>query len=65
LQSPGLSAISRLPIGTRLGAERKDCLGNQGLRPRLPVSPLFRLTGLSSLQPGSEEALRRMQVAET
>ena len=57
LQSPGISAISRLPIGTRLGAERKDCLGNQGLRPRLPVSPLFRLTGLSSLSYGVRKRL--------
>jgi hypothetical protein len=41
LHSMAISAISPLPIGTRLGAERKDCLGNQGLDPVFPCLRSF------------------------
>ena len=41
LHFPPVSAISRLPIGTRLVAERKDCANSQGLDPVFPCLRSF------------------------
>src|SRR5438552_7983863 len=73
LQSQVLSAISPPPSGFRLGAERKVVgiiADDRAQQARLPVSPLFRETGLSSpslsrLERGSApEALRPMKAIE-
>jgi hypothetical protein len=63
LQLPGISAIDASPIGSGWGLNGRSVApkGRQiGVLPRLPVSPLFRETGLSSLShEGSKEALHR------
>jgi hypothetical protein len=49
LHSHCFSVIPRSLFDTWPGAERKGCASSQEQWLRLPVSPLFRLTGLSSL----------------